>query len=98
MHRGFLVLDLDDDSLTVENAGGKAANLSRLATNGFPVPPGFVLGVSAYAAHVRASGLLDRIAVALESVQARHLGCVHGLRLVALGARLRQRSLAVNPA
>ena len=68
MESGFLVLDLDDDSLTVENAGGKAANLSRLATSGFPVPQGFVLGVAAYAVHVRASGLLDRIAMALESV------------------------------
>ncbi|MDJ0496457.1 MAG: PEP/pyruvate-binding domain-containing protein [Acidimicrobiia bacterium] len=79
MDRGFLVLDLDDDSLTVENAGGKAANLSRLANSGFPVPPGFVLGVSAYAAHVRASGLLDQIAVALESVAGRQDADLGGL-------------------
>ncbi|MDJ0663150.1 MAG: PEP/pyruvate-binding domain-containing protein [Acidimicrobiia bacterium] len=67
MENGFLVLRLDDDRLTVENSGGKAANLSRLAANGFPVPQGFVVGVSAYVHHVRTSGLLDRIAEALQS-------------------------------
>jgi rifampicin phosphotransferase len=33
-------------------AGGKGANLARLATAGFPVPTGFTLGVEAYRAFV----------------------------------------------
>ncbi len=30
-------------------AGGKGANLGELAAAGFPVPPGFVVGATAYA-------------------------------------------------
>ncbi|EWT06400.1 hypothetical protein N864_21705 [Intrasporangium chromatireducens Q5-1] len=35
-----------------ELVGGKAANLGRLANAGFPVPPGFVIGTSAYLRHI----------------------------------------------
>jgi pyruvate,water dikinase len=42
-------------------AGGKGANLGELASAGFPVPDGFVVGAPAYAAFV-AAGLRERIA------------------------------------
>jgi len=32
-------LGFDDDGATLEVAGGKAVNLSRLTRAGFPVPP-----------------------------------------------------------
>ncbi|HSV71481.1 MAG TPA: PEP/pyruvate-binding domain-containing protein [Methylibium sp.] len=49
--------------------GGKGANLGRLTRQGFVVPPGFVVGTDAYAAHVRSNeGLKKRIAGALQAV------------------------------
>jgi len=52
----------------VAYAGGKGANLGELTRAGLPVPPGFVVGAPAYAAFCDESGLRERIARALESV------------------------------
>jgi pyruvate,water dikinase len=51
-------------------AGGKGANLGRLAGAGFPVPAGFVVGATAYGAFCDGGGLRDRIAARLEHVDA----------------------------
>jgi len=37
------ILPLDSDEATLGKAGGKGANLSRLARAGYPVPPGFLV-------------------------------------------------------
>jgi len=49
-------------------AGGKGANLGELTAAGLPVPPGFVIGASAYAALCDGNGLRGRIAERLASI------------------------------
>lgn len=43
-----MILSLDAPTVTLETAGGKALNLSRLRRAGFPVPGGFLITISAY--------------------------------------------------
>jgi pyruvate,water dikinase len=62
--RGFGELSRAD----VAVAGGKGANLGELSRAGLPVPPGFVVSASTYAAFCDAGGLRNRIASALASV------------------------------
>ncbi|HEX5375661.1 MAG TPA: phosphoenolpyruvate synthase [Solirubrobacterales bacterium] len=52
----------------VDRAGGKGANLGELTAAGLPVPPGFVISASAYAAFCDANGLRSRIAERLADV------------------------------
>jgi pyruvate,water dikinase len=52
----------------VDCAGGKGANLGELTAAGLPVPPGFVISASAYAAFCDANGLRSRIAERLADV------------------------------
>jgi phosphohistidine swiveling domain-containing protein len=49
-----------DTLLSLAIAGGKGANLARLAVAGFPVPPGFVISTAAYRTYV-AENELDRL-------------------------------------
>ena len=51
------ILKLDAEALSLADAGGKAANLSRLIQAGLPVPPGFVIGTAAYRHFVAANEL-----------------------------------------
>ncbi len=46
----------------VDFAGGKGANLGELTGAGLPVPPGFVVGATAYAAFCDQSGLREQLA------------------------------------
>jgi pyruvate,water dikinase len=62
--RGFERLSRAD----VDFAGGKGANLGELSGAGLPVPPGFVVGAPAYAAFCDGSGLRERIAERLATV------------------------------
>jgi len=55
------LLPLDASGVTLENAGGKGLNLSRLLRAGFPVPPGFIVGTAAYDAFVRTNHLAEMI-------------------------------------
>ena len=55
-------------SLSLARGGGKAVNLVRLASRGFPVPPGFVATTAAYDAVVSANGLRDVVRTALRTV------------------------------
>ncbi|HEX6117046.1 MAG TPA: phosphoenolpyruvate synthase [Solirubrobacterales bacterium] len=52
----------------VAYAGGKGANLGELTAAGFPVPPGFVIGASAYEAFCDGEGLRQRMAERLEGL------------------------------
>jgi pyruvate, water dikinase len=52
----------------VAYAGGKGANLGELMRAGLPVPPGFVVGASAYAAFCDESDLRSRITAALQDL------------------------------
>jgi phosphoenolpyruvate synthase/pyruvate phosphate dikinase len=49
--------------------GGKSASLGELMAAGIPVPPGFALATSAFAAFLAAGGLEERIAAALAGVR-----------------------------
>lgn len=60
-----LVLPLDTPVATLENAGGKGANLARLVRAGFNVPPGFILTTRAYQSFVAANDLEPAIQEAL---------------------------------
>src|SRR5271165_4284580 len=64
--RPFARLGRDD----VDYAGGKGANLGELTSAGLPVPDGFVVGAPAYAAFLVQTGLRDRLAQLLDSVNA----------------------------
>ena len=48
-------------------AGGKGANLARLAQAGLPVPDGFTITTQAYQAFVAANGLTERIPAVLST-------------------------------
>ena len=54
------VLPFDSVAGTLPTVGGKGANLVRLVRAGLPVPPGFLLPVSAYRAFV-AHNSLDKV-------------------------------------
>ncbi len=59
----------DADATDLSRVGGKGANLGRLTQAGFVVPPGFVVGTTAYSAHVESNeGLKKRISDALATV------------------------------
>lgn len=62
--RSFGVLSLND----VLFAGGKGANLGELTRAGIAVPPGFVVGASAYAAFCDTGGLRPRLTELLATV------------------------------
>lgn len=54
--------------LSLARGGGKAVNLVRLASRGFPVPPGFVATTAAYEAIVAANGLDAVVTTELRTV------------------------------
>jgi len=54
----------DFDDLRLDDApeyGGKSANLGEMTGAGFPVPPGFAIGQSAYLAAMDSGGVRDRL-------------------------------------
>ena len=63
------ILSLASDRATLALAGGKGANLARLAQAGLPVPDGFVITTLAYQAFVDANGLGGQIFRALPQAQ-----------------------------
>ncbi|MBL8057908.1 MAG: hypothetical protein JNK29_14485, partial [Anaerolineales bacterium] len=65
-----LCLPLASPSADLLTAGGKGANLARLAQAGFPVPPGFILGTAAYRQFVAANGLAPRLRARLQDLPA----------------------------
>jgi hypothetical protein len=67
------ILPLDSPGAPVEVAGGKGANLARLAGQGFPVPPGFLLTTDAYRAYVAHNRLEGEIRRALADLPSAEL-------------------------
>jgi phosphohistidine swiveling domain-containing protein len=63
------ILPLDAPGMPLEQAGGKGANLARLAASGFPVPPGFLISTAAYRAYVDENDLDVLILSALAGLQ-----------------------------
>ena len=59
------ILPLASDRATLPLAGGKGANLARLAQAGLPVPDGFLITTQAYGAFVAANDLAGQILRAL---------------------------------
>ncbi|MBK5218352.1 MAG: phosphoenolpyruvate synthase [Thermoleophilia bacterium] len=57
-------------------AGGKGANLGELTAAGLPVPPGFVVGAPAYAAHCDGGGLRERIVERLATMDIDDTGAL----------------------
>ena len=83
------ILPLDAPGASLGMAGGKGANLARLATAGFPSPPGFLLLTSAYRAYVAHNTLKPFIEATLESLDATDPGALH-----AASAAIRERFAA----
>ncbi len=54
-------LPLESPESSLDNAGGKGLNLSRLMRAGFRVPPGFLITPAAYRAYTEANGLQAHI-------------------------------------
>lgn len=52
----------------VATVGGKAANLGEMTAAGFPVPPGFVLGIEAYTRFYEANAFAPMVAAALARI------------------------------
>jgi pyruvate,water dikinase len=65
-----MIIPFLSGAVTLENSGGKGANLARLARAGFNVPPGFIVSTDAYRAFVAANNLETVIASALENLSA----------------------------
>ena len=61
------ILPLASESATLPLAGGKGANLARLAQAGLPVPDGFTITTQAYQAFAAANGLTERIPAVLST-------------------------------
>jgi rifampicin phosphotransferase len=59
------ILPLDSPLADLDSAGGKGANLSRLARAGFPVPGGFLLNTMAYQAFVTANHIKENLLACL---------------------------------
>lgn len=55
------ILPLTSPSASLEQVGGKGANLAELARAGFPVPPAFLITTAAYTAFVETNGLATTI-------------------------------------
>jgi pyruvate,water dikinase len=60
------IIPFNSEAATLERAGGKGANLSRLTRAGFNVPRGFILSTGAYRSFVAENGLQALILAALE--------------------------------
>ena len=65
-----------EDPTTLDEAGGKAVNLSRLTRAGFPVPPGFTVTTEAFGVAVHERGLRDRVDSALADAHPDDAGSV----------------------
>ena len=70
------ILPLASKSATLPLAGGKGANLARLAQAGLPVPDGFTITTQAYQVFVAANGLTERIPAVLATGSLDNAGAV----------------------
>lgn len=66
------ILSFSAPEATLENAGGKGANLARLTRAGFPVPGGFIIATQAYRDFVNTNALGEKIATIPSTLQANN--------------------------
>jgi len=71
---GYTVSFSAEDAVDRALAGGKGANLARLAAGGFDVPPGFIVTTDAYRAFLEHDGLKERAAKELASLRTGDAG------------------------
>jgi pyruvate,water dikinase len=64
------LLPFDHPAISIENAGGKGANLARLAQAGYAVPGGFIVSTAAYQEFVQANQLEPRLLARLADLPA----------------------------
>src|SRR5690242_174545 len=64
----MLIIPFTSSEASLENAGGKGANLVRLARAGFDVPRGFIVSTDAYRAFVKLNALDGVIQSALQEL------------------------------
>src|SRR5829696_3071009 len=62
------VLPFSSAETTLLQAGGKGANISKLAQAGFPIPAGFIVTTDAYRAFVETNQLQARILTLTQSI------------------------------
>ncbi len=67
------IFPLDSAQASLNLAGGKGANLARLAQAGFPVPAGFMIATPAYLAFVQGNRLEEKIAALLPELDTEAL-------------------------
>jgi pyruvate,water dikinase len=65
-----MILPIHTNDVTLENVGGKGANLAKLASGGFPVPGGFLITTDAYRIYIESNQLGARIQERLAGLQA----------------------------
>lgn len=65
------VIDLNQQDLILEKAGGKALNLAKMAQSGFDVPPAFIISVDAYDSFIKHE-LEGKISRVLDSIDFNH--------------------------
>lgn len=68
-----MILALNSPQARLENTGGKAANLSALIQEDFPVPDGFIITTDAYSEFVEANQLLGRILELLSGFESQDI-------------------------
>ncbi|MDP1552994.1 MAG: PEP/pyruvate-binding domain-containing protein, partial [Methanobacteriaceae archaeon] len=61
------VIDLKDKDLSIEKIGGKAVNLAKMSSEGFNIPPAFVVSVEAYNFFIKKE-LEDKISKIIDSI------------------------------
>jgi len=64
-----VILSLDSRSAQLDNAGGKGANLSKLALAGFQVPDGFLITTQAYQSFLETNNLAGTIQDRITNIQ-----------------------------
>ncbi|HSO12115.1 MAG TPA: PEP/pyruvate-binding domain-containing protein [Anaerolineales bacterium] len=65
----MFIIPFTSPEATLEDAGGKGANLVRLTRAGFNVPRGFVVSTNAYREFVQANGLEDAIQASIKGLK-----------------------------
>ena len=70
------ILPLQTERATLEDVGGKGANLAKLACAGYAVPGGFLVTTQAYRDYVAANGLEARIHDRVASISQDDLGAL----------------------
>ena len=57
------VLPMDSVEATLDQIGGKGANLNRMYRAGFPVPPGFLITTVAYCDFVQSNTSKNKLSI-----------------------------------